>query len=275
MTIIPLKKPPTPAPPSNQNSIRKVAFGQIPESKGQRIVLYGTGGIGKSTLACLAPGPVAFIDADESLAILKSQLVEADVPLPSLVNAHDWESMRAELKSDGWDKIKTIVGDTATMMEQWATSFTLKTVPHEKGHKVQRIEDYGFGKGYQHIYDTFLGLLADFDRHVRAGRNVILIAHECTSTVPNPRGEDYLRYEPRLQNPSSGKASIRHRLKEWADHVLFLGYDVEVDKDGVAQGQGTRTLYSAELPFCMAKSRTTTEQFDIILGQSPWDSIIK
>ncbi len=264
-----------PVPPASQQSVNKITFDQIPESKGQRIVLYGTGGIGKSTLACLAPAPVAFIDADESLPILRSQLKEAGITLPLHVPAKDWKSMIDALKSDGWDKVKTIVGDTATMMEQWATAHTLLTVPHEKGHKVQRIEDYGFGKGYEHIYGVFCGLLAQLDRHARAGRNVILIAHECTSTVPNPRGEDYLRYEPRLQSPNSGKASIRSKLKEWADHVLFLGYDVVVDEKGVAQGQGTRTLYTAELPFCMAKSRTTSEQFDVTLGESPWEKIIK
>ena len=68
-------------------------------------------------------------------------------------------------------------------------------------------------------------------------------------------GEDWLRYEPRLQSPASGKSSIRLRLREWADHVLFMGYDVNV-KDGKGQGAGTRTLYPAELTHCMAKSRT-------------------
>ena len=29
---------------------------------------------------------------------------------------------------------------------------------------------------------------------------------------PNPAGEDWLRYEPRLQSPNSGKASIRLRV---------------------------------------------------------------
>ena len=253
----------------------KITLGQIHESKGQRIVLYGTGGIGKSTLACLAPGPVAFIDADESLPILRSQLDAAGIDLPQVIEIDSWKALREALQSDGWDKVKTIVIDTATKIEEWCISYTLQTVPHEKGQKVARIEDYGFGKGYQHVYDMFVPLLTILDRHTKAGRNVILIAHECTSSVPNPRGEDYLRYEPRLQNPGSGKGSIRHKIKEWADHVLFLGYDVVVDEKGVAQGQGTRTLYSAELPFCMAKSRTTSEQMDITLGESPWDKIIK
>ena len=64
--------------------------------------------------------------------------------------------------------------------------------------------------------------------------------------------------EPRLQSPASGKASIRLRVREWADHVLFIGYDVTV-KDGKGKGSGTRTIYPCELPFCMAKSRTLAE----------------
>lgn len=264
-----------PPPPSNQQSARKVAFGQVAESKGQRILLYGTGGIGKSTLACLAPGAVAFVDADESLPILRSQLAEIGAPLPKIVPATDWKSTRDALQSDGWDAIKTIVIDTVTKLEEWCVAHTCRTIKHEKGHVVDKIEDYGYGKGYQYVFDTFLPFLGDLDRHVRQGRNVILIAHECTSSVPNPKGEDWIRYEPRLQNPSTGKASVRYRLKEWADHVLFLGYDVAVDAEGKAKGQGSRTLYTAELPFCMAKSRTTSDQFDVTLGASPWESIIK
>ncbi len=270
-----LKKIPTaPLPPANQNSSKKISFGTIPDRKGQRIVLYGTGGIGKTTLACLAPGPVAMIDADESLSILRGQLEAIEAPLPHLVNVNDFKEAREALKSDGWDKIKTIVIDTATRLEEWCVAHTCATVPHEKGHKVSKVEDYGFGKGYNFVFDTFLPILGDLDRHVRAGRNVILIAHECTSTVPNPMGEDWLRYEPRLQSPKSGQGSIRLKLKEWADHVLFLGYDVTVE-DKKAEGHGTRTLYCAEKPFCMAKSRTTSEQFDIELGTNPWSEIIK
>ena len=51
-----------------------------------------------------------------------------------------------------------------------------------------------------------------------------------------------------MENPSSGKASVRLRLREWLDHLLFIGYDVECTKqmDGKAKGQGTRTIYPQE-----------------------------
>ena len=269
--------PPTPSTGS-PTVARKVTFGAVHENAGHRIVLYGPGGIGKTTLASQALGPVAFIDLDDSLSRLKSCLGGLMDNLRPVVGIETWNDLRQSLQADGWDGIATIAIDSLTKAEELAVAHTVLNVPHEKGHRVQRLEDYGYGKGYQHVFDTFLPLLADLDRHCRAGRHVVLICHDCTSTVPNPAGEDWLRYEPRLQSPNSGKASIRLRVREWADHVLFLGYDVDVNEDGKGRGVGTRTLYPAELPHCMAKSRTFGQAMAVGGGQdgaAVWANIIK
>ena len=187
-------------------------------------------------------------------------------------------AMSQHLQADGWEGIGTIAIDSLTKAEELAVAHTLENVPHEKGPRVKSLEDYGFGKGLQHVFDTFLPLLADLDRHCRAGRHVVLICHDCTSTVPNPAGEDWLRYEPRLQAPKSGRASIRLRVREWADHVLFLGYDVDVNEHGKGRGAGPRTLYPSELPHCMAKSRTCAEAMAVGAGQdgkTVWERVIK
>jgi hypothetical protein len=244
--------------------VRRVAFGTI-EPQGHRVGLYGPGGIGKTTLAATAPGPVGFIDLDDSLPILRPLLGELDIRRVAGITG--WQDIRDALHSDGWDDVRTIVIDSVTKAEELALEWTLRNVKHEKeGVVIRRIEDYGFGKGYQHLYETFLVLLGDLDRHVRAGRNVVLICHDCTATVPNPKGEDYIRWEPRLQNPSSGKASVRLRVREWLDHLLYMGYDVECAKhhNGKAQGHGTRTIYPQEMPWCMAKSRTLAEQIELV-----------
>ena len=73
--------------------------------------------------------------------------------------------------------------------------------------------------------------------------------------MPNPVGDDFIRYEPHLQAPKSGKASTRNRVIQWADHVLFVGYDV-IAKDGKGRGAGTRTIFTDELPDHIAKSRS-------------------
>ena len=280
MTATTTRRPPpagtkgrTPPPPPTQQRAA-VQFGKITTGAGHRVVLYGPGGIGKTTLASVLPGPVAFIDLDDSLPRLVNQLDTANI-LP-VSGVDNWAHLRAALQSDGWDQVNSIVIDTGTRAEELAIAHTLETVPHEKGHLCARLEDYGYGKGFQHVYDTFLPLLADLDRHTRAGRHVAILCHDCTSTVPNPAGDDWLRYEPRLQSPNSGKASIRLRLREWADHVLFLGYDVDVGKDGKGRGAGTRTIYPTELPHCMAKSRTVQEPVPMIPGQGAdfWNQLI-
>ena len=258
--------------------LKTVKFGEISTNVGHRVVLYGPGGIGKTTMASQAPGAVAFIDLDDSLPRLRSVLADSASNIRPVAGIETWQDLRDVLQADGWDDISTIAIDSLTKAEELAVAHTLKNVPHDKGHRIQRIEDYGFGKGYQHVFDIFLPLLADLDRHCRAGRHVVLICHDCTSTVPNPAGEDWLRYEPRLQSPNSGKASIRLRAREWADHVLFMGYDVDVSENGKGRGAGTRTLYPSELPHCMAKSRTCAEVMAIEgnwSGGAVWEQIIK
>ena len=231
-----------------------VAFGAVPVVGGHRVILYGPGGIGKTTLAAGLPGKTVFFDLDESLSRLRDLSGATVVP-----GIQTWADVRAALQAPGWDGVSNIVLDSYTKAEELAVAHTLENVLAE-GKRVSSVEGYGYGKGYGYVYDTVLPLLADLDRHCRAGRNAILICHDCTCSVPNPSGEDWLRYEPRLQSPASGKASIRLRVREWADHVLFVGYDVAVSKDGKGQGAGTRTIYPTELPHCMAKSRTVRDQ---------------
>lgn len=235
--------------------------------RGHRVAIYGPGGIGKTTLCSTLPGVTRIIDAEESLEILHLESLSAG-------QVTDWKSLR-DLLAKSWDGVDNIVLDSGTRAERWAIADTLLNVKHEKGYVVKSIEGYGFGKGLTHVYETFITLLDDLDKHVRAGRNVVIICHDCTTEVPNPEGEDWLRYEPRLQSPNSGKASIRLAVKEWADHVLFYGYDVAVGEDGKGKGDGTRTIYPCERPFCMAKSRTTQTPIPIVEGVEVWGQIIK
>jgi hypothetical protein len=271
-------KPATPVAPANQQSRNAVSFQQVTKNKhGHRIVLYGPGGIGKTTLACQVAGNSAFVDADESLAKLKPQLEAAGIKVPVLIPAGDWASLRIALQSSGYDSIQNVILDTWAPIELWCVRNTLQMTPKDGGKAASNIEDYGFGKGYRHLYDTFLKLVGDLDAHIRAGRNVIIVAHDETNKVPNPAGQDFIRWEPKMQHTPN--ASIRLRMKEWADHVLFFSYDIDVAEAGTdkgkAKGVGYRTLHTAELPHFMAKSRTTSADYPIEHGRSPWAEILK
>lgn len=168
----------------------------------------------------------------------------------------------------------TVIIDSATKLEELCALWVIGNVKHEKPATViKRIEDYGWGKGYSHIYDAFTLILADLDRVNASGKNIILIAHECIAMVPNPMGEDFQRYEPRLQSPASGKASVRHRAKEWVDHLLFLTYETYAE-GGKGIGTGNRIIYPVEMPTHWAKSRVLRDTVPCIEGDaSIWTAI--
>jgi len=266
----PAARPPSPPPAGGTGPAVDfgTSSGQIVGA--QRVGLYGPGGIGKSSLATLAPKPKV-IDLEEGTR----ELAVDRVTLPAGVE-WTWPLLRKALQTPSlWEGVETVIIDSGTKAEELAVAHTLATVTSEKGQRVDSIEGYGYGKGFQHVYDTFLAIFADLDQHIRAGRNVIVITHDCTANVPNPAGDDWIRYEPRLSSPSSGKASIRLRFREWCDSLLFISYDVVVDRDGKGQGHGTRTIYPQEMPTHMAKSRRATDPIQFIAGDgSIWSTVL-
>ena len=261
--VRPLAPPPgASAPPAAPNP-RRFAFGEIRPAMAQRIGMYGPGGVGKTSQACRAPGPVAIFDFDDSLPVLRPSLGTLDIR--PIQDVHTWLDLREALHDPAlWEGIRTIVIDSLTRAEQLVIAHTLATVKNDKNQPVTSIEGYGFGKGYRHVFETVLPLLADLDAHIRAGRNVVLIMHECTATVPNPEGEDYIRWEPRLQGQNNG--NIRLATKEWLDHLLCIRFDLSVNADGKASGGETRTIYPVESAVHMAKSRSLKEPFEFTEG---------
>ena len=235
---------PEAAPPAKARPSDLMSRFQRAKVSGERIGLYGTGGIGKTSLALAAPGPVVVIDLDDSIGRL--------APETPVLNPASWKELMDKLASPIWDGVKTIILDSTSVAEDLCLAHVLQTIRNEKGQPVRRIEDYGYGKGYRYLYDEFLPLLYELDRHRLDGRNIILISHQITVDVPNPQGDDYIRWEPRLQG--NEKHSVRLRVKEWLDHLFFLGYDVNV-KENKGQGSGTRTIYTQEMPHCLAKCR--------------------
>lgn len=247
--------PPPPSPPPSQPSRN----GPVSVSAGlktgpQRIGIYGTGGVGKTTLVAALRNVgkrVLFLDADNGSANIECERIDAWSGLDSFA------ALRGILAdSKLCAPYNVIVIDSLSKVDEWSTNHVIETVPSSSG-KVQRLEDYGYGKGFQHCFEEMRKVLADLDSHIRQGRDVVTIAHSCKANVPNPGGHDFIRYEPRLQTSSTGKADFRSVWKEWLDHLFFVDYDVAVSKDErKAQGHGSRTIWCQERPTHLAKSRT-------------------
>lgn len=261
----PAPRPPGVSPSAATAEVRPVSISRgVNKNVGHKIVIYGPGGVGKSELCALLSTidiEPLFVDVEEGTLFLDVARVS---PTP-----RSWDEVRAIYRNrELLEPFGAVVTDSFTKLEELAAAWVLANIKHEKGHHVSSVEGYGFGKGLTHIYETFIQILGDLDAVSRMGKHVIAICHDCTSEVPNPGGENWIRYEPRLQSPSSGKNSIRHRVKEWCDHLLYIGFDIAVNEDGKAQGSGTRTIYPTELPTHWAKSRLLSEPIPYAKGDA-------
>jgi hypothetical protein len=239
----------------------------------QKIIVYGTGGIGKSELCKLlaeAGRNPLFLDVDGGTSFQDIARIEAKelTTFSDVRSAIGNPEYRAEFD--------TYVIDTVTKVEELAGHHVVANYKAKGDKRVDNLEGFGFGDGYIFRHYEMLNFLGDCDSLVRAGISVVMIAHDTVARVPNPDSTDYIRWEPRIYKPKDGesKAQTRAIFKEWTDHLLFINYDVHVNDEGKAKGGGSRTIYTSEAPTYMAKSRSLTRDVPYTQGSAlVWNNI--
>lgn len=268
---VPPKMPAKTKPLRSVKTFKREAWDGAGE--GEKIVMYGASGRGKTTCASLAPDPI-FIGLDDGGRKIRNPITGE--PIQRIAGIETFQDvLDALLQESLFVGIKSIVIDTGTMLELLAIQWVLDNVPHEKGKKIQRLEDYGYGKGYTHLFDAMRMVLQSFDTHVRKGRNIILLCQQCPMVIANPEGANFLENGPKLYAPgpeSKQTFTIRGYVCEWADHVLKLDYaqqqvhgdrvDAETGKQyaGKVVGSTERVIFTTPAdPSYFAKTRTLAE----------------
>lgn len=217
-----------------------ISRGRIPGAK--KVVIYGVEGIGKSTLAAQFPG-VLFIDTEGSTKEL--DVARFDPPT-------SWAMLLAQVQYviDHPQICQTLVIDTA----DWAEQIMIADICSK--NKWDGLEAPGYGKGYQYAAEEWGGqLLNRLTELVRRGVNVVFTAHALLRKVDLP--EENTSYDHWEMKTSKKVAPM---LREWADMVLFLHYDIQVykssekDKKGKAQG-GRRVMETTHTPYWDGKNR--------------------
>ncbi len=144
---------------------------------------------------------------------------------------------------------ETLVVDTL----DWVEPLIWSHVCHRD--EQANIEAYGYGKGFQVALDEWRKLLGGLERLRKAKpMHVVLLAHSWIRPFKNPAGEDFDRYELKINAKAAGL------LKEWADAVLFANWETFAKKDertkrvrGVSSG--ARLIYSERKAAYDAKNR--------------------
>lgn len=204
-----------------------------------RLVVYGTEGIGKSTLAAELPSPV-WIDVEGGT----NQLPVSRLPRPT-----SWSMLLDEVRAvrDGDVPCSTLVVDTADAAEALCS----QALCAKNGW--DGIEGISYGKGYTYLMESFGKLLDLLSEVVEHGRNICLASHAIMRKFERPdESGAYDRFELKLTK------KVAPMVKEWADMLLFCDYKtyVTTDKSGKAKASGgARVIRTTHNPCWDAKNR--------------------
>lgn len=204
-------------------------------------VVYGVEGVGKSTFASLWPRPV-FVDVENSTTRL-------DV---SRVAPTNWTGLKQTLnglQKDHKAEFDTVVIDTA----DWSEKLCVRELCAKHNLSALGGQD-DYGHSYNLLEAEFGGLLNQLTGMVKAGWNVLILAHAKMRTTQQPdEFGAYDRWELKLEKKTSAL------LKEWPEMLLFLNYKVIVVEDNktkVKKGTGGRRVaYASHNPCWDAKNR--------------------
>ncbi len=204
-----------------------------------RGVLYGTEGIGKSTLAAQWPNPV-ILDTEDGTGRIDC----------ARVRCHDWMTLYGALVDLAGDPhgFASVVIDSV----DWAERSLLEHMLRKDGKR--SVEDYGFGKGFVKLCEQFGTLLGLCDQLVDRGVHVLLVGHSTVKrTTPPDMDEGWDRYELKLSK------QVGPLVKEWADVLLFANYRTRLveGQDGRTRAKGgkERLVYTERTAAFDAKNR--------------------
>ena len=215
----------------------KIISGKI--SRALKVVIYGSEGIGKSTLASRFPDPL-FIDTEGGTAHMDVRRIQKPTTWPELL-----ADVQEVAKTDGI--CKTLVIDTADWAEQLCIDYVCTQ------YKQKSIESFGYGKGYTYLGEEFARLLSALDDVIASGKHVVVTAHAKMRKFEQPDEMGaYDRWEMKLSR------QVAPLLKEWCDLLLFMNYKTYIvtseNNTQKAQG-GKRVMYTTHHPCWDAKNR--------------------
>jgi AAA domain len=210
-----------------------------------RLLIHGSEGVGKTTLAAKFPAPV-FLQLEDgtpaglelnSFGLLTS-FADTRAALASLASE---EHAFCTVVIDALDALEGLIWRDVCVQQGWAS-----------------IETPGYGKGYIVVDTWWLDLLSGLEYLRRErGMLIVLLAHSAIETINDPRAASYTSYQLRLHRRARGL------VQDWCDAIGFLAIDLHVHteeagfgrKRARADGGSQRWLHLEARPSFVAKNR--------------------
>ncbi len=272
---VPKKRPPLQMPKKSTPATAGAVYfdfsvGQKETTDGQRIMIYGPSGRGKSTIASLLRNNIFIPVCDGSKDIRNPETGElvTSLSLPD-DQPYTFNAVRAALQSPALDPFQYVTLDHITKVEAISEEYIFEHFTKKDG-RAKSLKDYGYGDGFGHLRSTMRLILQDIDALIKRGKTVIVLAQSDDKRVSNPGGDDFLKSCPGLYHDRNN--SVMNDYFEEMDYVFRLDYyDMAVSaekafgvrKIGKVSGTGTRVFFAADEPHYMAKKRCARHGFPI------------
>ena len=206
------------------------------------VVLYGPGGIGKTTFASKMKQPV-IVQAEDGIGKIEcphfpvaSTYTEFEDNLKALIN-DDSEFFTVVIDSLDW--LETLIHEHVCEKNGWPD-----------------ISSPSYGKGYMVALETFKEYLGLINQLRNKGFTVLQIAHNEVRRYEDPSLEPRDRHQIKLHRKAADL------IIEHSDCVFFANYKIgTIQVKGKSGGmttklkQGDRTIFTQETPGFQAKNR--------------------
>ena len=256
--------------------------------RGRRVLIYGEGGVGKTTLATKLQGKTLFFDLEGSLDDLFDELP------PNIVKVEpkDWEEMERYLAAERVKEYDNVVVNSFTALETmfWRyiathcrkakegygmVTFSDTALPALKDEK--ELGGGGADSAKAAMWARFEGYMCSI---AAEGVNFVDLCHDCVKEKDDPSEGIDIKHQPRLNDPNSGKNSIRARAFEVHGEVWFIKWETLRKDDRHVVKTGRRIVlgqpdeeHAEDFVGVMSKSRrgfasAYLDEFDInaVLG---------
>lgn len=208
-------------------------------------LIYGTGGIGKTSLAAEWPDPIYLHTQGEEPPS------NIELATPGVVENYDeMIDLMTELVT-GEHNHKTVIIDSLDGFESLVWAKTCERIG------VSSIEEPGYGKGYIETDSEWQYFIDGVAALKQRGIAVVMLAHPEVVRFDSPITDPYSRYTIKLHKRAN---SI---IREKSDIVAFMNYRTTIKEKEVArqktvahgEGGGDRQIHLEERPGFLAKNR--------------------
>jgi hypothetical protein len=193
-----------------------------------RIIIYGMGGVGKTTFAASAPD-VVFLSAENGHGFVKGKTVSS---FPIAKSYHDVLDALDSLVSEQ-HQFRSLAIDSI----DWVQSLCERQVAIDK--RAKSFGEIGWGEGPKLVADKMSALLDKLQLLSDSGMIVVIIGHAQIKSFKDPERDAYDRYSMKLHK------DVNDKLMEWCDVQAFANWDTDVKQSGGGFNKYNRGISSS------------------------------